>query len=74
MNCDELYQWNNEFLRVMELGYKGYDATSKPYKPVFEVNHRLLMDPKVYGFRCYFDYCSKFTKSNQTIDKLKTSD
>lgn len=35
MNCNELLNWNKQFLEVMEVGYKGYNVDKKnllPYK------------------------------------------
>ncbi|CAD8158588.1 unnamed protein product [Paramecium pentaurelia] len=78
MNCNQIAQWNQEFIRTMEIGYQGYIGNVKdmykPYWVVFEGNTKQLMNVTCKGFRYYFEYCSQFSKSNQLIDKLKQSD
>jgi hypothetical protein len=41
---------------------------------VFEGNAKQLSDPNLHGFKCYYDYCSRFTNSNKLLEKLKAND
>ncbi|CAD8105571.1 unnamed protein product [Paramecium sonneborni] len=78
MNCDQILGWNREFLQEMEKGYCKYNVDKKqmpkPYQPVFDGNAKQLKIPDAFAFKCYYEYCSKFTKSNKHFEHLKATD